>query len=129
MSEKSQRRIRRHKRIRARVSGTGEVPRLCVFRSSNHIYAQLVNDEDNRTLFSATDIELKKNKAKTKQKLEEGGDKLSAKSEIAYRVGRLIAEKALGKKIERVVFDRGGNRYHGRVKALADGARSAGLKF
>ena len=127
MLEKRQRRIRRHKRIKAKIIGTGDVPRLCVFRSSKHIYAQLVNDEKGKIIISAKDSELKKTRAKTKK--EEGKEELTGKKEIAFEVGKLAAEIALKEKIEKVVFDRGGYQYHGRVKALAEGARSAGLKF
>jgi len=127
MLEKRQRRIRRHKRIKAKIIGTGDVPRLCVFRSSKHIYAQLVNDEKGKIIISAKDTELKKTRAKTKK--EEGKEELTGKKEIAFEVGKLAAEKALKEKIEKVIFDRGGYQYHGRVKALAEGARSAGLKF
>ncbi len=92
--------------MRAKIKGTAKVPRLCVFRSSKHIYAQLIDDEKGKTLFAAN-------------------GKLTAANEV----GKLIAKKAIEKKINRVVFDRGGYKYHGKVKALADGAREAGLKF
>lgn len=113
---KHQKRFRRHKRIRAKIFGTAERPRLSVFRSLKHIYAQLIDDEKNRVLLAASDQELKK-------------DKREAKINKARAVGKLIAQKALSKKIEKVVFDRGGYQYHGRVKALAEGAREGGLKF
>ena len=109
-------RQRRHKRIRAKILGTGKVPRLCVFRSPRHIYAQLIDDQEGKTLAEAGDKELKTKKKQTKV-------------ERARETGKLIAQKAITKKIERVVFDRGGYKYHGRVKALADGAREEGLKF
>lgn len=108
--------IRRHKRVRAKIFGTVDSPRLCVFRSPKHIYAQLINDEKGITLVSANDKELKK-PAKPN------------KIVIAQEVGKLIAGKAIKNKIEKVVFDRGGYKYHGRVKALAEGAREGGLKF
>lgn len=109
----------RHKRVRAKIFGTKERPRLSVFRSAKHIYCQLIDDEKGKTLLSSSDLELKlKSQSKRKSKLL-----------IAYEVGKLIAEKALKKKIEKVVFDRGGYKYHGRIKALAEGAREAGLKF
>lgn len=108
--------IRRHKRIRAKIFGTADSPRLCVFRSSKHIYAQLINDEKRITSVSANDKELKKSAKPNK-------------IVIAKEVGKLIAEKAIKNKIEKVVFDRGGYKYHGRVKALAEGAREGGLKF
>lgn len=106
MLEKQIKRQRRHRRVRAKISGTVKVPRLCIFRSNKYIYAQLVDDEKGRSL------------AHAKGKLVD-----------ANKVGKDIAKKALEKKINKVVFDRGGYKYHGRVKALADGARKAGLKF
>lgn len=116
MLEKKQKRYRRHKRVKAKIFGTKERPRLCVFRSAKHIYAQLIDDEKGRTLVSASCQELRKKKGQTK-------------TEKAKEIGKLIAKKALEKKIEKVVFDRGGYAYHGRVKALAEGAREGGLKF
>lgn len=115
-------RTRRHKRVRAKVWGTEKRPRLCVFRSKKHIYASLINDEKNCTLLTVSDLEI--GKVKTEKGIEKGG-----KINLAYRVGELIAQKALKNKIETVVFDRGGYKYHGRVKSLADGARKDGLKF
>ena len=117
MLKRKEKRIRRHKRVRAKVFGTKERPRLCVFRSANHIYAQLIDDEANKTLGLAKDMEIKKEK-------EDKG-----KINIAFKTGELIAKKAQEKKIVKVVFDRGGYKYHGRVKALAEGARKGGLKF
>lgn len=111
---KRAKRYRRHKRIRAKIFGTSQVPRLCVFRSNKHIYAQIIDDEKGHTLVSAKDMELKEKKKK---------------SDMAFELGKLIAQKAKKLKIERVVFDRGGYLYHGRVKRLAEGARQAGLKF
>jgi len=133
---KLKKRYRRHKRIRAKIFGTAKAPRLCVFRSNKHIYAQLINDEKGNILVSANDTELKpKTKIKKKKpspmKATEG-KREKARTEkvaVAYEVGKLIAEKALKKKIERVVFDRGGYKYHGKIKALAEGAREEGLKF
>lgn len=119
MLEKIQKRYRRHKRVRAKVFGTKDRPRLSVFRSLKHIYAQIIDDEKGETLVAASDLELKKISPLKKQK----------KVEIAYEVGKLIAQKALEKKIKKVVFDRGGFAYHGRVKALSQGARDGGLKF
>ena len=104
-----------HKRIRRKVQGTGARPRLAIYRSLNHIYAQLIDDEQGRTIASASTTE-KDLRGAT------GGN-----VEAAARVGRAIAERALSKGVESVVFDRGGYRYHGRVKALADAAREAGL--
>lgn len=108
-------RIKRHKRIRNKISGTAEVPRLCVFRSNSQIFAQVINDEEGKTLVSASSLELKDKK---------GGNVASAKE-----VGKLLAEKAKKAKIKSVVFDRGGYNYHGRVKALAESARESGLEF
>lgn len=115
-------RARRHIRVRAKISGTGNKPRLCVFRSNKHIYASLIDDEKHQTLLVANDKEVKKIKS-------EKEDKMSGKIVISYKVGELIAQKALKNKIETIVFDRGGYKYHGRVKSLAEGARKGGLKF
>jgi len=114
MLKKQEKRIRRHIRIRSKVRGNSKVPRLCIFRSSNHIYAQLINDEKGKTLASASDLKMKSKKNKTS---------------IAQEVGKAIAAKALENKIQKAVFDRGGFKYHGRVKAAAEGAREGGLKF
>ena len=113
---KHEKRFRRHKRVRAKISGTAARPRLCVFRSAKHIYAQLIVDEKGKTLAAVSNQELKKVKN-------------AKKVEIAKEVGKLIAEKALKKKIKEVVFDRGWYKYHGRVKAIAEGAREGGLQF
>jgi large subunit ribosomal protein L18 len=120
MSTKLSGRARRHKRVRKKVLGSAERPRLCVFRSQQHIYAQLVDDVVGRTLAAAgsTSPELKSKLAK------KGRDKGAA-----AEVGRLLAERAKAKKISSAVFDRAGYRFHGRVKELADAARKAGLKF
>lgn len=115
MFPKQKRRKIRQRRIRSKVSGTKERPRLSVFRSSSHIYCQLVDDSKGKTLASAKDSEIKK--------------KVKGKLELAREVGKLIAEKAKGLKIEKVIFDRGGYSYHGKIKALADGAREGGLIF
>src|SRR6188768_3670981 len=106
-------RYRRHLRVRKRVSGTAERPRLVVFRSLKHIYAQLVDDTANRTLATVSDLGIEQGK----------------KGERAAEVGKLIAERAKTAGITRVVFDRAGYRYHGRIKAVADGARKGGLEF
>ena len=116
MSAKQEKRIRRHKKIRIGMHGTKDRPRLFVFRSNQHIYAQLVDDETAKILMSASDKDLKPAK----------GEK---KADVAKSVGKLIAKKALEAKIENIIFDRGGFIFHGRVKALADGAREGGLKF
>ena len=121
MAEKtrSEARIKRHERVRKHLFGTTERPRLCVFRSLAEIYAQIIDDEEGKTLASASSID------------SELKVKLTGKSKIdqAKMVGQLVAERAKLKGIERVVFDRGGYRYFGRVKALADSARQAGLEF
>ena len=109
-------RLKRHKRVRAKISGTPERPRLCVFRSLNHIYAQVIDDVAGNTLVSASSVE----------KAFEGS---GSNCEGAKKVGAAVAERALKKGIEEVVFDRGGYIYHGRVQALAEGAREGGLKF
>jgi large subunit ribosomal protein L18 len=110
---KREARVRRHRRVRKKVRGTAERPRLAVFRSNRHIYAQLVDDGAARTLASASDVGIT------------DGDK----SARAKRVGQALAEQAKAAGVERVVFDRGGRLYHGRVKALADAAREGGLEI
>lgn len=123
-------RIKRHRRVRAKIKGTGKVPRLCVFRSNKHIYAQLIDDEKGIVLIAASDKELK-SKIKNKKEKTQTKDKKSPSSKllIAHQTGQLLAEKAIDKKYKKVVFDRGGYKYHGRVKSLAEGAREGGLKF
>jgi large subunit ribosomal protein L18 len=111
-----------HTRIRKKLAGTPERPRLNVYRSENHIYAQVIDDAKGATLVSATSVE--KGKGTKGEKRPTGGNVSSAKE-----VGKLIAERAKEKGIKKVVFDRGGYLYHGRVKALADAAREAGLEF
>ncbi len=112
---KRNKRIIRHNRVRSVVSGTAERPRLSVFRSAQHIYGQLIDDVSGKTLASASTLEVKDNAGK--------------KTDKSTAVGTMIAEKAKQLNITAVVFDRGGNRYHGRVKALAEAARAAGLEF
>ena len=131
MLERRQKRYRRHKRVRAKIFGTKERPRLCVFRSSKHIYAQLIDDEKGKTLVAASDLEMKGKKKRPKSKITRPGDIVARKGKVAvaYEVGKLIAKKALEKKIGKVGFDRGGYQYRGRVKALAEGAREGDLKF
>ncbi len=109
----------RHRRVRAKVSGTDSRPRLNVFRSLNHIYGQIIDDRAGRTLLavSTLDSELREKVASTPKK------------DQAQLVGKVLAQRALEKGIDSVVFDRGGYRYHGRVKSLAEGAREGGLKF
>lgn len=125
MLEKQEKRIKRHNKIRAKVSGTKDKPRLCVFRSAKHIYAQLIDDDKRKTIVSVKDSEVKVLKSKPK----EGEKEMAGKVAKAFELGKLLAQKATEEKIEKVVFDRGGYKYHGRVKALADGAREGGLKF
>ncbi|AFY78699.1 50S ribosomal protein L18 [Hydrococcus rivularis NIES-593] len=110
---------RRHKRLRKKVTGTPERPRLAVFRSHKHIYAQIIDDVAQHTLVAASTLE-----PTLKTELSTG-----ATCEASAAVGKLVAQRALEKGIEKVVFDRGGNLYHGRVKALAEAAREAGLSF
>jgi large subunit ribosomal protein L18 len=120
MSEKGRiARQRRHRRVRAKIEGTPDRPRLNVFRSLDHIYAQVIDDMAGHTLASASTID---------RELR-GQVEGKAKTEAAKLVGELIARRAQEAGVKQVVFDRGGYRYHGRVKALADGAREAGLKF
>jgi large subunit ribosomal protein L18 len=110
-------RQKRHQRIRLRMDGTVGRPRLAVFRSLNHIYAQVIDDASGKTLAAASTVEKEFKSSK------------STKSEEAKLVGRLVAERARSAGVERVVFDRAGFRYHGRIKSLADAAREAGLDF
>ncbi len=110
---------RRHQRIRKKVSGTSERPRLAVFRSNFHIYAQLIDDVAQHTIVSASTVD-----KELREQLQS-----TATCEAASQVGKLVAKRALEKGIQQVVFDRGGNLYHGRIKALADGAREGGLNF
>ncbi|WP_295762464.1 50S ribosomal protein L18 [uncultured Oscillibacter sp.] len=109
-------RIKRHKRVRSKISGTPEMPRLNVFRSEANIYAQVIDDVSGKTLVSASSLD---------KDIQGYGGNIAA----AAAVGRLVAERAKAKGIETVVFDRGGYLYHGRVKALAEGAREGGLQF
>lgn len=109
-------RLHRHTRVRGKISGTGECPRLNVFRSAKNIYAQIIDDEKGVTLAAASSLD--------KEFTGNGGNK-----EAASKVGETIAKRAAEKGIEKVVFDRGGYLYHGRVKELAEGARKGGLKF
>ena len=109
-------RMKRHSRVRSKISGTPERPRLSVFRSENNIYAQIIDDVAGSTLVSASTV-------------EKGFEGNGGNVEAAKKIGALVAERALKKGIEEDVFDRGGYIYHGRVQALAEGAREAGLKF
>jgi len=114
--DKNKARQKRHLRIRNRISGTAACPRLSVYRSSKHIYAQLIDDVNGVTLVSASSV-------------EKDFDANGSNKEGAKKVGQLIGKRAVEKGIEEVVFDRGGYLYHGRVQELADGARESGLKF
>ncbi len=114
--DKDDRRLRRHARVRAKVFGTSERPRLVVFRSLKHISAQIIDDVKQKTIVSASDVQLKAGKG-------------SATVQRAKAVGQLIGKRAKEAKVTTVVFDRGGHAYHGQVKALADGAREEGLQF
>lgn len=113
--DKNLQRLKRHKRIRGKISGTSERPRLCVYRSTNNIAVQVIDDVTGRTLVSASSYE---------KGVEGGGNKAGA-----FTVGKNIAERAIAQGITEVVFDRGGYLYHGRIEALANGAREGGLKF
>ena len=112
-------RMRVHERVRQRVVGTPARPRLCVHRSLGHIYAQVIDDQGGRTLVSASSLD-----KQTRPQTKGGGNVAAAKV-----VGKVVAERALAAGIQQVVFDRGGYQYHGRVEALANAAREAGLKF
>ncbi|HOJ48379.1 MAG TPA: 50S ribosomal protein L18 [Bacillota bacterium] len=114
--DSNKQRLKRHKRVRAKIFGTPDRPRLCVYRSLANIYAQIIDDTVGKTLVSASSVEPEFG--------ENGGNKAAAR-----KVGELVAKRALEKGITTVVFDRGGYLYHGRVKELADGAREAGLNF
>ena len=112
-------RKRVHDRVRTKVSGTTERPRLCVYRSLGHIYAQVIDDRSGKTLVSASSVD-----GETKKNLKGGGNIAAAKV-----IGKAVAERAKAAGVQKVVFDRGGYKYHGRVKALADAAREAELQF
>ncbi len=119
IQEKRAARARRHARVRKVVRGTAARPRLCVFKSLRHIYAQIINDDEGRTLVAASTASTEFPKASERLK----------KTEAAKVVGTMVADRALAAKIESVVFDRGGYAFHGRIKALATAARDRGLKF
>lgn len=116
-----EKRIRRHARGRAKIKGTEKTPRLSVFRSSNHVYVQLIDDQKGITIAAASEKDLKGKNIEAKD--------MSGKIATAYGIGKMIAQKAKDLKIEKVVFDKGGYDYHGRIKALAQGARDGGLVF
>lgn len=113
--DKQEKRKRRHRRVRAKIFGTGSIPRLSVFRSNRFLWAQLIDDQEGKTLAFASSKELAKEKKN--------------KNAIGEEVGKLIAKRALEKKVGKAVFDRGGYKYHGLIKDLAEGARKGGLKF
>lgn len=113
---KAKRYAQRKARVRAKILGLSDKPRLSVFRSNVHIYGQLINDENGKTLVSCSDLSIKEKSKATK-------------TQIAEKVGEELAKKAIAKKIKKVTFDRNGFKYHGRVKALAEGARAGGLEF
>lgn len=113
MSVKQVKRNKIHRKIRMRISGTALRPRFCVFKSANHMYAQLIDDTTGKVLVAVSDMKMKK----------------GTKAAHATEIGKEVAKAALAKKIEKVVFDRGGFVFHGRIKAVAEGAREGGLKF
>ena len=114
--DKNVQRLKRHRRVRAKISGTTECPRLAVYRSNKYIYAQIIDDVKGVTLVAASSNEA-------------GFDGIGSNKEAAKKVGKMVAERAIQKGIDAVVFDRGGYIYHGRVSELAAGAREGGLKF
>ena len=114
--DKNDSRLRRHRRVRGKINGTASCPRLCVFRSLKHIYAQVIDDVAGVTLASASTM-------------DKGFDASGTGTEVAKKVGNAVAKAAIKKGIKEVVFDRGGYIYHGRVQAVAEGARDGGLKF
>ena len=118
-ADKIAKRLQRHKRVRRKVFGTPQRPRLCVFRSSNNIYAQIIDDTNRVTLVAASSLD----------EAVKGAVNHTGNKEAAKMVGEMVAKKAVEKGITEVVFDRGGYIYHGRIKELAEGAREAGLKF
>ena len=127
MKDKIQKHLRRKRRTRARIFGIKSRPRVSVYRSSKHLYVQIIDDVKGETLVSVSDMELKK---KTDgKKVQKKSQKKVSKIDLARTVGELLAKKAEKKKIKKIVFDRGGYKYHGRVKAVAEGARKGGLVF
>lgn len=126
MRSKRKKQLSRKKRVRSKIYGKADCPRLSVFRSNRYVYAQLIDDESGKTLVAASQKELlSKSSKKSKKEVK----KKQSKTEIAGMVGGAIAKKALKKKVSKVIFDRGSYKYHGRVKAFAEGARKGGLKF
>ncbi len=119
MNARTEARLKRKRRIRKKILGTSDRPRLTIFRSARHIYAQLIDDTKGSTIVSASSIE----------ESVKGGQAFDSKKSQAVHIGKLIAERAISKGVKKVVFDRNGYLYHGRVKAISDGAREAGLEF
>jgi len=127
---KQNKKDRRARKIRAKISGTSKRPRLSVFRSNKGMYLQLIDDKKGRTLVSAHSSEINPSTSLGQRKKDTAaGSAEGKKVAIAFELGKLIAKKAIDKKIKTIVFDRGGYKYHGRVKAIADGAREGGLEF
>ena len=124
---KYNKKIRRIEKVRKMIRAKSGLPRLSVFRSALHIYGQIIDDEKGETLVSASDFDLPSSRAK----LNTGQDKknFNKKTVIAFKIGELIAKRALKKNIKKVVFDRGGYKYHGRIRSVAEGARKGGLLF
>ncbi|NIP32722.1 50S ribosomal protein L18 [Candidatus Saccharibacteria bacterium] len=116
IKQKRAKAVRRKHRIRAKIHGTKVRPRLCVTKTLNHIYAQVIDDDSGKTIAAASDMKIKKKKG-------------AGKLEVAQEVGKLVAKAAVEKKVKKVIFDRSGYKYHGRIKALAEAAREAGLEF
>lgn len=119
-STKQQLRLKRHRRVRATIIGTAQRPRVSVFKSNKHIFAQVIDDESRKTIMGTSDVV---SKTKSKEKIK------AKKSERAYKVGESLATQMQEKNIKEAVFDRGGFKYHGRIKALADGLRKGGIKI
>lgn len=119
LNARTEARLKRKRRIRKKISGTPERPRLCIFRSAKHIYAQIIDDTAGSTIASASTVE----------KPGQDAQDFESKKAKAQYVGKLVAERAMAKGFKKVVFDRNGYQYHGRVKAVSDGAREAGLEF
>lgn len=119
MKNKLTKRKARHTKVRKKIVGRVDVPRLSVFRSNKHIYAQIIDDVNHKTITASTDLTVKKVK----------NENANQKVESAFSIGEQLAKDALAKKVKKVVFDRGGYKFHGRVKALAEGARKGGLIF
>ncbi|MFY9493144.1 MAG: 50S ribosomal protein L18 [Minisyncoccia bacterium] len=128
MKNRKEQKMRRHRRVRAKVRGTSARPRLAVFRSNRHIYAQLIDDQDQKTLAQSNDIFLGLKKGKSHGQAS-GPKTLPNRVDLAKNVGLILGQALLEKGFKQIVFDRGGYKYHGRVKALAEGLRAVGVKF